>query len=162
MGTPLRQIVYDIGGGIPKKRKFKAVQLGGPSGGCVPEEHLDTPVDFEAIARVGAIMGSGGAIVIDMRTLETGPAVVRPPTRACGLDIDLLALRLLHLAATLEDLPGTPRSIRIVHIPKNTNHRPFIIAPPQYPVWSKGIRSKTLITVHCRIRKNTGSLRVLQ
>ncbi|MCP4115496.1 MAG: NADH-quinone oxidoreductase subunit NuoF [Desulfobacteraceae bacterium] len=68
MGTSLRTLVYDIGGGVPKKRKFKAVQLGGPSGGCVPEEHLDTPIDYEAIAKVGAIMGSGGAIVMDNRT----------------------------------------------------------------------------------------------
>jgi NADH:ubiquinone oxidoreductase subunit F (NADH-binding)/(2Fe-2S) ferredoxin/NAD-dependent dihydropyrimidine dehydrogenase PreA subunit len=68
MGTPLRTIIYDIGGGIPNKRKFKAVQLGGPSGGCIPEAHLDTPVDYEAIAKVGAIMGSGGAIVMDEKT----------------------------------------------------------------------------------------------
>lgn len=68
MGTTLRNIVYDVGGGIPKKRKFKAVQLGGPSGGCVPEQYLDTPVDYEAIAKVGAIMGSGGAIVMDDHT----------------------------------------------------------------------------------------------
>jgi len=68
MGTTLRTIIYDIGGGIPKKKKFKAVQLGGPSGGCVPEEYLDTPVDYEAIAKVGAIMGSGGAIVMDEST----------------------------------------------------------------------------------------------
>ncbi|MGD8945592.1 MAG: NADH-ubiquinone oxidoreductase-F iron-sulfur binding region domain-containing protein, partial [Desulfobacterales bacterium] len=68
MGTTLRTIVYDVGGGIPNKRKFKAVQLGGPSGGCVPEEHLDTPVDYEAIAKVGAIMGSGGVIVMDENT----------------------------------------------------------------------------------------------
>lgn len=68
MGTTLRTLVYDIGGGIPKKKKFKAVQLGGPSGGCVPEQHLDTPVDYEAIAKVGAIMGSGGAIVMDENT----------------------------------------------------------------------------------------------
>ncbi len=68
MGTSLRTIIYDIGGGIPKKRKFKAVQLGGPSGGCIPEAHLDTPVDYEAIAKVGAIMGSGGAIVMDEKT----------------------------------------------------------------------------------------------
>jgi NADH-quinone oxidoreductase subunit F/NAD(P)H dehydrogenase (quinone)/NADP-reducing hydrogenase subunit HndC len=68
MGTSLRTMIYDIGGGIPKKRKFKAVQLGGPSGGCVPEEQLDIPVDYEAIAKVGAIMGSGGAIVMDERT----------------------------------------------------------------------------------------------
>ena len=65
MGTSLRSIIYDIGGGIPNKRKFKAVQLGGPSGGCVPEEYLDTSVDYEAISRTGAIMGSGGMIVMD-------------------------------------------------------------------------------------------------
>ncbi|MFH1153379.1 MAG: NADH-quinone oxidoreductase subunit NuoF [Pseudomonadota bacterium] len=68
MGTTLRTLVYDIGGGVPNKRKFKAVQLGGPSGGCVPEEYLDTPIDYEAIVKVGAIMGSGGAIVMDNRT----------------------------------------------------------------------------------------------
>jgi NADH:ubiquinone oxidoreductase subunit F (NADH-binding)/(2Fe-2S) ferredoxin/NAD-dependent dihydropyrimidine dehydrogenase PreA subunit len=68
MGTSLRSIIYDIGGGIPKKRKFKAVQLGGPSGGCIPEHQLDTPVDYEAIVKVGAIMGSGGAIVMDENT----------------------------------------------------------------------------------------------
>ncbi len=68
MGTPLRKLIFDIGGGIPKKRKFKAVQLGGPSGGCIPAEHLDTPVDYEAISKVGAIMGSGGVIVMDEHT----------------------------------------------------------------------------------------------
>ncbi len=68
MGTTLRTIVYDIGGGIPAKKKFKAVQLGGPSGGCVPAQYLDTPVDYEAIVKVGAIMGSGGAIVMDENT----------------------------------------------------------------------------------------------
>jgi NADH-quinone oxidoreductase subunit F/NAD(P)H dehydrogenase (quinone)/NADP-reducing hydrogenase subunit HndC len=68
MGYSLRQLIFDIGGGIPKKRKFKAVQLGGPSGGCVPEQHLDTPVDYEEIAKVGAIMGSGGVIVMDDNT----------------------------------------------------------------------------------------------
>jgi len=68
MGVSLRRIIFDIGGGIPNKRKFKAVQLGGPSGGCVPEEYLDTPVDFEEIAKVGAIMGSGGVIIMDDQT----------------------------------------------------------------------------------------------
>ncbi|MFP4036021.1 MAG: NADH-quinone oxidoreductase subunit NuoF [Desulfobacteraceae bacterium] len=68
MGTPLRSIIYDIGGGIPGKRKFKAVQLGGPSGGCIPEACLDTPVDYESIVDVGAIMGSGGMIVMDDKT----------------------------------------------------------------------------------------------
>ena len=68
MGTSLRKLIFDIGGGIPKKKKFKAVQLGGPSGGCIPEQHLDTPVDYEEIAKVGAIMGSGGVIVMDENT----------------------------------------------------------------------------------------------
>jgi len=68
MGTTLRNIIYDVGGGIPGKKKFKAVQLGGPSGGCVPEEYIDTPVDYEEIAKVGAIMGSGGVIVMDENT----------------------------------------------------------------------------------------------
>jgi NADH:ubiquinone oxidoreductase subunit F (NADH-binding)/(2Fe-2S) ferredoxin/NAD-dependent dihydropyrimidine dehydrogenase PreA subunit len=68
MGLSLRKMIFEIGGGIPNKRAFKAVQLGGPSGGCVPEYLLDTPVDFEAIAKVGAIMGSGGVIVMDDQT----------------------------------------------------------------------------------------------
>ncbi|MFH1122266.1 MAG: NADH-quinone oxidoreductase subunit NuoF [Pseudomonadota bacterium] len=68
MGTSLRTIIFEIGGGIPKKRKFKAVQLGGPSGGCIPEAFIDTPVDYESIIKVGAIMGSGGMIVMDDQT----------------------------------------------------------------------------------------------
>jgi NADH-quinone oxidoreductase subunit F/NAD(P)H dehydrogenase (quinone)/NADP-reducing hydrogenase subunit HndC len=68
MGTTLRKMIYDVGGGIPGRKKFKAVQLGGPSGGCIPEQHLDTPVDYEAIVKVGAIMGSGGVIVMDENT----------------------------------------------------------------------------------------------
>jgi NADH:ubiquinone oxidoreductase subunit F (NADH-binding)/(2Fe-2S) ferredoxin len=65
MGTTLRTIVYDIGGGIPDGKKFKAAQLGGPSGGCIPAEHLDAPVDYEKVAELGAIMGSGGLIVMN-------------------------------------------------------------------------------------------------
>ncbi len=65
MGIPLRTIVYDIGGGMEKKRKFKAVQMGGPSGGCIPESILDTPVTYEDIAKTGAIMGSGGMVFMD-------------------------------------------------------------------------------------------------
>ncbi len=68
MGTTIGRIIHDIGGGIPGDRKFKAVQLGGPSGGCVPAAHLNTPVDYEAIAKVGAIVGSGGMIVMDEDT----------------------------------------------------------------------------------------------
>lgn len=65
MGTTLREIVYDIGGGIPNGRKFKAAQTGGPSGGCIPFEHLDTPIDYESLAQIGSMMGSGGLIVMD-------------------------------------------------------------------------------------------------
>ena len=65
MGTTLREIVYDIGGGIPNNRGFKAAQTGGPSGGCIPLEHLDTPIDYESLAQIGSMMGSGGLIVMD-------------------------------------------------------------------------------------------------
>jgi NADH-quinone oxidoreductase subunit F len=65
MGTPLRSIIYDIGGGIPDGKKFKAVQLGGPSGGCVPAHLIETPVDYESIVKTGAIVGSGGMVVMD-------------------------------------------------------------------------------------------------
>ncbi len=68
MGTSLRSIIYDIGGGIKGKRKFKAVQMGGPSGGCIPESLVDTPVDYESINQTGAIMGSGGMVVMDETT----------------------------------------------------------------------------------------------
>ena len=65
MGTTLREIVFDIGGGIPNGRQFKAAQTGGPSGGCIPAEHLDTPIDYESLGKIGSMMGSGGLIVMD-------------------------------------------------------------------------------------------------
>jgi NADH:ubiquinone oxidoreductase subunit F (NADH-binding)/(2Fe-2S) ferredoxin/ferredoxin len=68
MGITLRDIIYKVGGGIPGGKKFKAVQTGGPSGGCIPEQHLDIKVDFDELAKVGAIMGSGGMIVMDEDT----------------------------------------------------------------------------------------------
>ncbi|MBS3984177.1 MAG: NADH-quinone oxidoreductase subunit NuoF [Selenomonadales bacterium] len=68
MGTTLREIVYDIGGGIPDNRAFKACQTGGPSGGCLPASLLDTPVDYDSLTAVGSMMGSGGLIVMDENT----------------------------------------------------------------------------------------------
>ena len=65
MGTTLREVIEEIGGGVPNGKKFKAAQTGGPSGGCIPESLLDTPMDFESLAEVGSIMGSGGLIVMD-------------------------------------------------------------------------------------------------
>lgn len=68
MGISLREIIYDIGGGIPNGKSFKAAQLGGPSGGCIPAEHLDVEIDYESLVSLGAIMGSGGLVVADEDT----------------------------------------------------------------------------------------------
>jgi len=68
MGTTLREIIFDIGGGIPEERKFKAAQMGGPSGGCIPAAYLDTEIDYDSVQQIGAIMGSGGLIVMDENT----------------------------------------------------------------------------------------------
>ena len=65
MGTTLREIVYEIGGGIPNGKEFKAVQTGGPSGGCISSKDLDTPIDFKSLASIGSMMGSGGMLVLD-------------------------------------------------------------------------------------------------
>lgn len=68
IGTTLRQMIFDICGGIPNGKKFKAVQIGGPSGGCLPIEHIDTPVDYDSLGALGSMMGSGGVIVVDEDT----------------------------------------------------------------------------------------------
>ena len=68
MGTKMRQIIFDIGGGINNGKKYKSAQIGGPSGGCIPEQHLDIPVDYETLKTVGAIMGSGGLVIMDEDT----------------------------------------------------------------------------------------------
>ncbi len=65
MGTTLREVIFEVGGGIPNGKKFKAVQTGGPSGGCITEEHLDTPIDYDNLIALGSMMGSGGMIVMD-------------------------------------------------------------------------------------------------
>jgi len=68
IGTTLREVVYDIGGGIPNGKKFKAAQTGGPSGGCIPASHIDTPIDYETLKELGSMMGSGGLIIMDEDT----------------------------------------------------------------------------------------------
>jgi len=65
MGTTLRQVIFDVGSGIPGGKSFKAVQIGGPSGGCLPESALDLPIDFDSLSEAGAMMGSGGMVVLD-------------------------------------------------------------------------------------------------
>ena len=74
MGVTLRQMIFEIGGGIREGKRFKAVQTGGPSGGCIPEEFLDTPVDFDELTKLGSMMGSGGMIVMDEDTCMVGVA----------------------------------------------------------------------------------------
>ncbi len=74
MGTTLRDVIYKIGGGIKEEKKFKAVQLGGPSGGCIPENLLDTPIDYKELSKTGAIMGSGGMVVMDESACMVGMA----------------------------------------------------------------------------------------
>ena len=68
MGTTLREVIYDIGGGIPNGKKFKTAQTGGPSGGCIPAEHIDTPIDYDNLIKLGSMMGSGGLIIMDEDT----------------------------------------------------------------------------------------------
>jgi NADP-reducing hydrogenase subunit HndC len=68
MGTTLREIIFDLGGGIPNGKRFKAAQTGGPSGGCIPEKYLDTPIDYDSLQAIGSMMGSGGLIVMDEHT----------------------------------------------------------------------------------------------
>ncbi|GAG10137.1 unnamed protein product, partial [marine sediment metagenome] len=68
MGTPLSTVIFDIGGGIPRGKRFKAVQTGGPSGGCISAQFIDTPVDYDSLAELGSIMGSGGMVVLDENT----------------------------------------------------------------------------------------------
>jgi len=68
MGTTMRQIIFDIGGGIPNGKAYKSAQIGGPSGGCIPAQHLDIEIDYESLKTVGAMMGSGGLVVMDEET----------------------------------------------------------------------------------------------
>jgi len=116
LGTPLRTIVEDIGGGVPDGGKIKAVQTGGPSGGCIPVEHLDTPVDYESLAKLGSIMGSGGMIVMDEGTdmvdvarffmtfcqdESCGKCI---PCRAGTVQLNRLLTRIIDKVATPQDL----------------------------------------------------------
>ena len=68
MGITLREVVFDIGGGVPDGKKFKAVLVGGPSGGCLPDTLLELPIDYDSLTKVGAIMGSGGIVVLDEKS----------------------------------------------------------------------------------------------
>jgi NADH:ubiquinone oxidoreductase subunit F (NADH-binding) len=109
MGATLREVVFDIGGGIPEGKKFKAVQIGGPSGGCLPDEVIDTPVDYESLKVVGAMMGSGGFVVMDEET--------------CMVDVAKYFLTFIQEESCGKCVPcreGTKRMLEIIErIPKS-------------------------------------------
>jgi bidirectional [NiFe] hydrogenase diaphorase subunit len=116
MGMTLREVIFDIGGGIPDGRRFKAVQTGGPSGGCIPEDYLDMPVDYESLLKLGTFMGSGGMIVMDETSCMVDVAryfMEFCKTESCGRCVpcrvgtaQMLALidKICDGSATLDDL----------------------------------------------------------
>jgi bidirectional [NiFe] hydrogenase diaphorase subunit len=130
MGISLREIVFDIGGGIPGGKAFKAVQTGGPSGGCIPEQFLDIPVDYETLTRLGSIMGSGGMVIVD----ETSSMVEFARyfmefcmTESCGKCIPCRAgtVQLYNLLGRFTERQGSPADLALIEqlcdVLKNTS-----------------------------------------
>jgi NADH:ubiquinone oxidoreductase subunit F (NADH-binding) len=117
MGITLREIIFDIGGGVPGGKKFKAVQTGGPSGGCIPESMLDMPVDFDELSKVGSMRGSGGMIVMDETT--------------CMVDVARYFLDFLREESCGKCTPcreGVARSLEVLNRICNGEGRPDDIA----------------------------------
>jgi NADH:ubiquinone oxidoreductase subunit F (NADH-binding)/NAD-dependent dihydropyrimidine dehydrogenase PreA subunit len=119
MGIPLRRVVFDIGGGIPGGLAFKAVQTGGPSGGCIPAEHLDLAVDYDSLAAVGSIMGSGGMIVADERTCMVDFArffLEFIQDESCGKCVPcrIGTRRMLEIVQGICDGTGTPEDVAVL------------------------------------------------
>jgi NADH-quinone oxidoreductase subunit F len=116
MGISLREIIFDIGGGIPDKKEFKAVQTGGPLGGCLPDEALDTPVDFDSLTKAGATMGSGGMIVVDQDTCMVEFAryfLTFASSESCGKCVPcrIGGQRLLEVLTRITNSEGTPEDL---------------------------------------------------
>ncbi|MBW1858825.1 MAG: NADH-quinone oxidoreductase subunit NuoF [Deltaproteobacteria bacterium] len=119
MGTTLREIIFDIGGGIRGGKEFKAVQTGGPSGGCIPADLLDLPVDFESLARVGSIMGSGGMLVMDESTCMVNMAryfLDFAQNESCGqCTLCRLGTRqMFHILADITRGEGRPDDVEVL------------------------------------------------
>jgi bidirectional [NiFe] hydrogenase diaphorase subunit len=130
MGITLREMVYNIGGGIPEGRKFKAVQTGGPSGGCLPTECLDMPVDYESLAKAGSIMGSGGMIVMDESSCMVDVAKYFMDfcmTESCGKCIPCRVgtYQMHRLLQTITNLQATQKDVALLEelcdLVKNTS-----------------------------------------
>ncbi|RKD31638.1 NADH-ubiquinone oxidoreductase-F iron-sulfur binding region domain-containing protein, partial [Thermohalobacter berrensis] len=129
MGTTLREVIYEVGGGIPKGKEFKAVQTGGPSGGCIPAEHIDTPIDFDSLTELGSMMGSGGMIVLDEDTCMVDIArffLDFTVEESCGKCTPCRegTKRMLELLEKITSGKGEPEDIdkleRLAHTIKNT------------------------------------------
>jgi bidirectional [NiFe] hydrogenase diaphorase subunit len=130
MGITLREMVFEIGGGVPEGRQFKAVQTGGPSGGCLPAECLDMPVDYESLARAGSIMGSGGMIVMDESSCMVDVAKYFMDfcmTESCGKCIPCRVgtYQMHRLLDTITKLQATPKEVTLLEelcdLVKNTS-----------------------------------------
>jgi len=125
MGTTLREIIYDIGGGIPDGKQFKAVQTGGPLGGCLPASALDTPVDFDSLVQAGATMGSGGMIVVDETTCMVEFAryfLTFASAESCGKCVPcrIGGQRLLEVLTRITEGNGIPEDLEeIAYISRN-------------------------------------------
>ena len=116
MGTTLRDIIFDIGGGIPNGKSFKAAQTGGPSGGCLPAEHLDTPIDYDTLTKLGSMMGSGGLIVMDEDTCMVDLAkffLEFTVDESCGKcnPCRIGTKRMLEILTRITEGKGTPEDI---------------------------------------------------
>jgi len=130
MGITLRDIIFEIGGGIPNGREFKAVQTGGPSGGCIPSQHLDSPVEYETLTRLGSIMGSGGMVVMDDSSSMVDVAryfMEFCMTESCGKCVPCRAgtVQLHELLGHFLDRTATPRDLELIEqlcdLVKNTS-----------------------------------------
>jgi len=119
MGISLRDMVFEIGGGIPDGRKFKAVQTGGPSGGCIPAEFLDTPVDYESLAKLGSIMGSGGMVVMDQSSCMVDVAKYFMDfcmTESCGKCIPCRVgtYQMHRILSAITDMTANPQDLKLL------------------------------------------------
>jgi bidirectional [NiFe] hydrogenase diaphorase subunit len=119
MGITLREIIDDIGGGVPEGRQFKAVQTGGPSGGCIPEQQLDIPVDYESLTKVGSIMGSGGMIVMDDSSCMVDVArffMEFCMTESCGKCVPCRVgtVHMYNLLSSIAEAKATPKELALL------------------------------------------------